>query len=417
MLFFLLWLSDGLTPLVVDDAGPDKRDHVVEWVEKASFARLNKLFEITTAERHYETLLTTRNLLAVVRESQTYIINILPRNLPKKVVSREHYVLKDLPFYKEVKKADAQKRQALLDDREGRRKEGTLRKAPGKKRSAPSPSTGAPAKKKNQRRLVLNNKGKEIKLPTSPKELVISPSTYVKEVTIRESEVPPLPSVSSGPGHLAGLNHSGPSQSVAERLALLAEEATSINQPGSPHPDADAAEASCEAASPLSAPPREEVGSESLSLPCCGPSPLALVPVKGPTRRRSRPARDFKSSLLGQVQDRFLETIEVSCSSVQDDHPEESEAEMAAENPPAPVVVPDGGSPGATQPTETAGAPESEEESLSHASSGGNPVDDATCISASVFSYAELEEKLKRIPPGSDVVMLSTKMFEVVETV
>ena len=85
---------------------------------------------------------------------------------------------------------------------------------------------------------------------------------------------------------------------------------------------------------------------------------------------------------------------------------------MAAENPPAPVVVPDGDSPGATQP-----APDPEEESLSNASSGGNPVDDAACISASGFNYAELEEKLKRIPPGSDVVMPSAKMFEVVETV
>ena len=48
---------------------------------------------------------------------------------------------------------------------------------------------------------------------------------------------------------------------------------------------------------------------------------------------------------------------------------------------------------------------------------GGNPVDDATCISANAFSYAELEEKLKQIPPDSDVVMPSAKMFKVVETV
>ena len=63
----------------------------------------------------------------------------------------------------------------------------------------------------------------------------------MKEVTIREPEDPVPPSISSSPGHLAGLNHSGPSQSVVERLALLVEEATSINEPGSPHPDADAA--------------------------------------------------------------------------------------------------------------------------------------------------------------------------------
>ena len=93
----------------VDNACSDKRGHVVEWVEKASFARLNKLFEITAAERQYVTLLTARNVMVVVRESREYIINILPMKLPKKVVLGEHYVLKDLPFYKEVRDAYAQK--------------------------------------------------------------------------------------------------------------------------------------------------------------------------------------------------------------------------------------------------------------------------------------------------------------------
>ena len=81
------------------------------------------------------------------------------------------------------------------------------------------------------------------------------------------------------------------------------------------------------------------------------------------------------------------------------------------------MLVPDGCSPGETRPTENEGAPDPEEESLSNASSGGSPVDDATCISASSFSYSELEEKLKRIPPGSYVAMPSAKMFEVVETI
>ena len=67
---------------------------------------MNKLFEITAAERHYQTLLTARNLLAVVREPQAYVTNILPRKLPKKVVLGEHFVLKDLPFYAAVRKAD-----------------------------------------------------------------------------------------------------------------------------------------------------------------------------------------------------------------------------------------------------------------------------------------------------------------------
>ena len=137
LLYCLGGLSFDLISLFVDNAGPDKRGHVVEWVEKASFPRLNKLFEISAAERHHETLLTARNLLAVVREPQMYIINILPRKLPKKVVPGEHYVLKDLLFYKEVRETDAQKRQARLDDREGRGKRELCGRPPVK--NAPHP--------------------------------------------------------------------------------------------------------------------------------------------------------------------------------------------------------------------------------------------------------------------------------------
>lgn len=80
---------------------------MVEWVKKALFARLNKLFEITTSERNYQMLLSARNLLAVVREPQPYVLNILPRQLPKVVVPEEHFVLRDLPFYEEAREADA----------------------------------------------------------------------------------------------------------------------------------------------------------------------------------------------------------------------------------------------------------------------------------------------------------------------
>ena len=177
------------------------------------------------------------------------MLNILPRRLPKEVVSGEHFVLPDLPFYASVQKADARTRKARLNNREEKKKEGLLRKAPGGKWLASSPPAGVPAKKKKK----VSNKGKEVKPPTPPNEFVPPPSTYVKEVTIREPEDPVPPSISRGPGHLTGLNHSEPSQSVAERLALLVKEATSINQSGSPHPDADATEASCAAASPLSA--------------------------------------------------------------------------------------------------------------------------------------------------------------------
>ena len=71
----------------------------MDWVERASFARLNKLFEIDVKERQFKTLLTARNLMAVVREPQEYVINILPKKMPNEVVLGEHYTVKDLPIY------------------------------------------------------------------------------------------------------------------------------------------------------------------------------------------------------------------------------------------------------------------------------------------------------------------------------
>ena len=84
---------------VAVNVGPEKRGHLVDWVEKASFACLSNLFEIDAKERHYKTLLSARNLMAVVRESQDYVVNILPRKLPNEVVPGEHYTVKDLPIY------------------------------------------------------------------------------------------------------------------------------------------------------------------------------------------------------------------------------------------------------------------------------------------------------------------------------
>lgn len=114
-------LARLLTCLVFMGVGTDKRGRLVEWVEKASFDRLNKLFEIMVGERNCQTLLSTRNLRAVTQISQPYILNIIPRRLPKKVVSGEYFVLKDLPFYMEAHEADAQARQERLNQREEKR--------------------------------------------------------------------------------------------------------------------------------------------------------------------------------------------------------------------------------------------------------------------------------------------------------
>ena len=131
---------------------------------------------------------------------------------PKRWVAREHFVLKDLPFYAAVRKEDARARKALLNEREERRQEGTLRKASSDKRSAPTPLVGAPARKKKK----VPSKGKAIKLPTPPKEVVILAPTFVRGgIIIRELDLSVLPSISSGSGRFAGLNHSGPSLPAA----------------------------------------------------------------------------------------------------------------------------------------------------------------------------------------------------------
>ena len=136
------------------NAGTHKRGLLVEWVKKDSFDRLNRLFEITSIKRHYQTLLSVRNLLAVVREPHPYVLNILPRRLPKVVVHGEHFVLKDLPFYERVLKADAKAHQERLDQREEKRQEGTLRKGPGKKGCGSSPTVRLPAAKKKKKKTI-----------------------------------------------------------------------------------------------------------------------------------------------------------------------------------------------------------------------------------------------------------------------
>ena len=49
---------------------------LVEWVEKASFDRLNRLFEIAADERSFQMLLSEQNLSSVTREPQPYVLNI-----------------------------------------------------------------------------------------------------------------------------------------------------------------------------------------------------------------------------------------------------------------------------------------------------------------------------------------------------
>lgn len=100
-----------LTFFVLVCADKEKRGRLVEWVKKASFDRLNKLFMITSKERNHQTLLFARNMLAVIREPRPYVFFIIPKWLSKVVVLEKHHVLKCLPFYEETRKANAKAHQ------------------------------------------------------------------------------------------------------------------------------------------------------------------------------------------------------------------------------------------------------------------------------------------------------------------
>ena len=76
--------------------GKSRRGRLVNWVEKASFKKIQKLLEISKRERHHEILLTARNLRELSRSPSPYIIPVIPRLLPIEIVEGQHYVVADL---------------------------------------------------------------------------------------------------------------------------------------------------------------------------------------------------------------------------------------------------------------------------------------------------------------------------------
>ena len=69
---------------------------MVNWVEKASLEKIHRLLKIYEHERHYEVLLTLKNLADVRRNLTPYSLLIIPRSLPSKIVDEEHFVTADL---------------------------------------------------------------------------------------------------------------------------------------------------------------------------------------------------------------------------------------------------------------------------------------------------------------------------------
>ena len=74
-------------------------ERLVKWVEKASFAWLNKLFKIDVVERAHSALLSDKNLLALIKNPKSFIILVFTQLAPAYLVPDERFVLKDLYFY------------------------------------------------------------------------------------------------------------------------------------------------------------------------------------------------------------------------------------------------------------------------------------------------------------------------------
>lgn len=85
-------------------------------MEKASFVRLNKLFEIDVVERVHEVLLSDKNLLVLIDNPKFFIIPVFPRLASFSLVLGKHFVLKYLFFNKVTCLADFEAHQARLEE-------------------------------------------------------------------------------------------------------------------------------------------------------------------------------------------------------------------------------------------------------------------------------------------------------------
>ena len=65
-------------------------------MEKASLEKICWLLEISKQERHYEVLLTLKNLADMRQNPTPYSPPIIPRPLPSEIVDGEHFVTAEL---------------------------------------------------------------------------------------------------------------------------------------------------------------------------------------------------------------------------------------------------------------------------------------------------------------------------------
>ena len=82
--------------LCVICAGKDRRGKLAHWVDRASFAKIRRLLEISEQDRHHEVLLIVKNFHDLSRHPSPYSIPIIPCPLPSEIVECEHFVAADL---------------------------------------------------------------------------------------------------------------------------------------------------------------------------------------------------------------------------------------------------------------------------------------------------------------------------------
>ena len=68
----------------------------MHWVERGSFAKIRRLFEISEQEWHNEVLIIVKNFHDLSRHLSPYSIPIILRPLPSEIVDGEHFVTADL---------------------------------------------------------------------------------------------------------------------------------------------------------------------------------------------------------------------------------------------------------------------------------------------------------------------------------
>lgn len=256
----------------------------------------------------------------MVRETQLYTLNILPRRLPKVVVSEEHFVLKDLPFYVKAHETNAQAHQERLSHREERRQEGTLRRAPGEKRRAPSPPACPPVQKKKR----TLTKGIVIWSPFPSSLSTSTPPALDSPILASEG----APSFSEH-----DLRDSGFKPSVPEpkHLPLLVS-----NKPTAEKPDPSCSQLTSSALMVI-----EKSAAERLGPSHPKPESLAIVVLDNSAVERPIPPYELSIGFGEKLHKRLYETIKIGSTSVQGDQLEWAQKEPERKIPPALVVSPD----------------------------------------------------------------------------